>query len=596
MFAPFRNCVMAIFKKSSRMRSSRPFYKRSEFWRRLFPVGLVLLVLGVFGGFWFLSQLGPQDVDYRDVEVAESRSADVAALQQQSDLLEQQFNSILKSREPLQRDIELLKQAFDLQVEYLKGIPSFDAAAELRRDELEKRYQDLLAAQLLADSTAAELEAESAADAGDYAQAGAKYAEAYQLQQQINESMPLSSAYSVGRVARLERRVRFFHAEPLYHQTVQLELAAEAFNVDQNWAAAEESLMAAIAIQDDLNRDYRGMKQASVLRLEQLKAKLSEARAGQSVLEVDRVTNQASAKQALGESLEAASLYQEAARLQAIMNEAHPFSAFASSARLGALQRKKQSMESFELGREIERDNELLIRLLRERRILEATEVLASLRRNLLQMKETFPLSSLNDEELSAKVNYLNFVQSDVRFIQDQVDQNVLPVPDADGVSMLKTEVPQALYELIMGTNPSRDRSGVKPVDSVSWMETQTFCERLSWILGLSVRLPREHEFRQALGPLRYLVLEEYVWSAADAEGAAHVIAQKKPYSSGYYDLLGNLSEWLESSEGLQDESVRHIGGDFQSQLETIFTVPVAEMPRRGRSRTVGFRFVVQGS
>ena len=86
--------------------------------------------------------------------------------------------------------------------------------------------------------------------------------------------------------------------------------------------------------------------------------------------------------------------------------------------------------------------------------------------------------------------------------------------------------MPQALYSLIMGANPSRNQGDTLPVDSVSWNESKDFCERLSWILGKRVRLPTENEFREALGRLRYVVLEKHVWSVADSGGEARPVGK----------------------------------------------------------------------
>lgn len=585
--------LMAMSKKSSRSRSSRPFYKKSRFRRALLPCALVLLVVLVLGGFWLLSQLGPQKVDYDTVRVVADTPLSVKELYTKSQNLELEFDEIVATREPDAKEMEVLKEALDLAQEYERRLSGIDVDAEVRRDELEKRYHNLMSTHLKAESLAAELDAERFAEQGDYAQAATKANEALVLQRSINEEFPRSTATDVGRVAQLERRRQFYQAEPLYQKTIEAEAQSNAFMADRKWAESEQALITAIELQDQLNRDFRGMKQSSALRLQQLRSKLSGIQSGQRAVDIERLSYEADVKQVAGAYLEAASLYQDAARLQEQLNLDHPSSPAASSARVADFLRKKETAESFELGREIERDHLQLIRYLRERQVQAATEVLGSLRRNLEQMKETFPLSALNDDELDAKVRYLYFVQNDLPFIQRQVDQALLPVPGAAGLNMLKTEVPQGLYELVMGANPSRMKSSANPVDSVNWMETRAFCERLSWILGAAVRLPSENEFRQALGPLRYLVLEEYAWGVEDADGAAHAVAQKKPFASGFYDLLGNLSEWLQSDGRTLDQPALHVGGDFQSSLETVFTVPVRELSRRERARNIGFRFVV---
>ena len=210
------------------------------------------------------------------------------------------------------------------------------------------------------------------------------------------------------------------------------------------------------------------------------------------------------------------------------------------------------------------------------------------------QLRVAYPKSSLNDEALQLKVRYLNLVQNKLGFIQDRVYAALLPIDGESEWEILRSEVAQALYSLVMGVNPSRNVGATKPVDSVSWKEAKSFCERLSWIMGKPVRLPTENEFRQSLGQLRYVVLEEHVWSASATDGSAQPVAQKSPFESGCFDLLGNVSEWLESIDRFENEDARHIGGHAQDRLETIFTVPVREAARGERNRLIGFRFVVK--
>jgi hypothetical protein len=582
---------MAIFKKSPRNRMPHETSGVKKFFIGLF---IVLLAVAILFGFWFLSQLGPKDVDFRNfdynIEVPES----VKALQQQSIELEARFEEILALREVQPEDIDVLKEALDKQKEYLAAIPGVDSKGHQRQINLEKRYQDLAAAALRQESLDLEVAAEALEADEDYENARAKYREAYQKQKQINETFPLSSAYNVGRATRLDRQTRYLTAEPLWQRSIALEKESDLLIEAKEWNAAEERLRQAMDLQDKLNREYRGTKQASVARLEGMRVKLVGIRSGQSYVEVQRVARLADERRAADENLEAAALYEEAARLQRQLNEAYRDSPYASSERVSEYRRKSQTAESFKLGLEIEHNHDLMQQLLSERRTYEAADVIAALRRDIKQMEEAFPRSSLNNEDLQLKVRYLNLVQNDLGFIQDRIYDALLPIPELDGWRMLRTEVPQALYALIMGTNPSRNQGDVRPVDSVSWFEAKSFCERLSWILGKPVRLPTENEFRQALGRLRYVVLEDHVWSVSDAAGVPQPVGAKEPYTSGFYDLLGNVSEWLESIDRFETEDARHIGGHAQDRIETIFTVPVREAPRGERSRLTGFRIAVK--
>jgi len=582
---------MVHLKKSL---SSRRSYETSGLKRFMVVLLIVMACLGVLALFWVLSQFGPKEVDYSaptaDVEI----SIEAIALREQSVEVESQFKEVLAMRSPKPQDALLLKRALELQRQYVEALPGYNAEASQRVEDLEEQYQDLSAAYLKVESAASESEAQSLAQDKAYEAARDKYQEAFEKQKAINENFPLSSAYDVGRATRLQRLARYLAAEPLLQQSLNLERQADAFIARNEWESAAVLLQQAIQIQLQLNREYRGTNQASVSRLERLKVKWVGIESGQDYLEIEQVSNLADASRAEGETLKAASLYKEVARLQKQLNKQYPDSPYASSERVAEFQRKSQTAQSVELGLEIEGNHDLLKRLLSERRTYEAAEVIVALRRDIKHMQNAFPRSSLNDEELEVKVRYLNLVQSDLGYIQDRVYDALLPVPGVGGLRMLRTELPQALYAIMMGTNPSRNQGDVNPVDSVSWTEAKSFCERLSWVLGKEVRLPSENEFRQALGRLRYVVLEDHAWSISDANGVAQPIGKKAPFASGFYDLLGNVSEWLESGDRFASEEAHHIGGHAQDRLESIFSVPMRSAPRGERNRLTGFRVVVR--
>ncbi|MEM7791479.1 MAG: SUMF1/EgtB/PvdO family nonheme iron enzyme, partial [Verrucomicrobiota bacterium] len=531
---------------------------------------VVCVCAGILWCFWFLSSLGPQDVDYRDLKDNFKVTDEMREILEESIELEAQFEEILALREPTEEDIQLLQRSLEVLENYLEVIPGYDSDADKRRTNLKKRYQDFAATSLRIESETLENEAIGLAKAEEYEAARAKFNEAFRAQKKINEDFPLSDSQNAGRATRLQRQARYLTAEPLYQRSLELEVVADKHIESQEWSLAEEILSQSIEIQDQLNREYRGTNQASVARLERLKIKLVGIRSGQSFIEIEAISNFADERRAAGENLEAAELYQEAARLQRQLNEAYRDSPYASSDRVSEFLRKSQTSESYELGLEIERNNDELNRLLSERRTYEATEKIILLRRDIRQMLETFPRSSLNNEDIQVKIRYLNLVQSDLGYIQDRIYDALLPIPNIGERKMLRTEVPQALYSLIMGTNPSRNLGDTKPVDSVSWTEAKEFCERLSWIMGKEIRLPTENEYREALGRLRYVVLEDHVWSASNAEGVAQPVGSREPLSSGYHDLLGNVSEWLESIDRFENEDARHIGGHAQDRLEAI--------------------------
>jgi len=115
------------------------------------------------------------------------------------------------------------------------------------------------------------------------------------------------------------------------------------------------------------------------------------------------------------------------------------------------------------------------------------------------------------------------------------------------------TEVTQAQYQAIMGTNPSNFKGATNPVDSVSWNDAADFCKKLSEKTRQAVRLPTEAEWEYAcragsktgfsFGDAEE-ALGDYAWYRANSGDTTHPVGQKKPNAWGLYDMHGNLYEW----------------------------------------------------
>ena len=560
------------------------------------PLLVVVFSLLVLLFFWALSSLGPKRVDYTSLVPALVVSEEVKILKSQSLEMEARFEEILALRDPNFEDLQLLQAAIDYQNQYLDQLPNYSTETTQHLEVLKKRFQEYSSEALIGDSIDYEAKSQKLLDDGDFEAASLALKEAFQIQKTINELYPLSSLANPNRATRLLREVRYLDAEPLARESLEAEKLADSLVSLEEWKKAEQALVKAMQIQERLNSDFRGTKQDSVPRYEQLSRKLEGIRSGQYKLKIIRLSNQADALHVKGETLEAAYMYEEVARMQRKLNEQYPESPDASSEMVSDFERKSQTSQSYEIGLAIEADNARLRKLLGLRRTYEAAEVIVDLRHSIQRLREVFPRSSLNNPELELKIRYLNLIQSDLAYIQDRMYDLLLPIPEVSDWQMMRTETSQALYNLIMGTNPSRNIADLSPVDSVSWKDAKTFCQRLSWIMGCEVRLPTEEEYRLALGRLRYLVLEEHAWGVGDGKTAPRTVASKKATDNGFHDLLGNVSEWLESVNRYETEKADHIGGHIQDRMDVIFTVPMRSMPRVGRNRLTGFRAVIKVS
>lgn len=116
-----------------------------------------------------------------------------------------------------------------------------------------------------------------------------------------------------------------------------------------------------------------------------------------------------------------------------------------------------------------------------------------------------------------------------------------------------KTQVTQALWEAVMGSNPSVFYGDNLPVVFVSWDDCQKFISKLNSLTGQNFRLPTEAEWEYAARGgnkskhYQYsggAKLNDVAWYGNNSGGKTHPVATKNPNELGIHDMSGNVWEW----------------------------------------------------
>ena len=118
-----------------------------------------------------------------------------------------------------------------------------------------------------------------------------------------------------------------------------------------------------------------------------------------------------------------------------------------------------------------------------------------------------------------------------------------------------ETEVTQALWQAVMGSNPSSIKGNSNPVEFVFWNDCQKFIRKLNSLTGRTFRLPTEAEWEFAARGgneskgYKYSgsnSIDNVVWY----DGNSSAVKTKSPNELGIYDMSGNVYEWCQDWYG----------------------------------------------
>jgi formylglycine-generating enzyme required for sulfatase activity len=125
-----------------------------------------------------------------------------------------------------------------------------------------------------------------------------------------------------------------------------------------------------------------------------------------------------------------------------------------------------------------------------------------------------------------------------------------------------KTEVTQAQWEALMGSNPSNFKGADRPVEQVSWNDAIEFCRKLAERERSAGRLPEGYEYTLPTdAQWEYACragttgdyagnLDAMAWYESNSGSQTHAVSAKQPNAWGLYDMHGNVWEWCRDWKG----------------------------------------------
>ena len=173
-----------------------------------------------------------------------------------------------------------------------------------------------------------------------------------------------------------------------------------------------------------------------------------------------------------------------------------------------------------------------------------------------------------------------------------------------------ETEVTQALWEVVMHKNRSKQKGADMPVEYVTYEQIQEFIVRLNKMSGRHFRLPTEAEWEYAARGGRWS--KGYLYAGSDnPDEVAYTltndfddhhkqVAQLKPNELGLYDMSGNVWEfcedWYRKTPTSKPSGNFHVmrGGSYDCDARYSRVTNRFMYDQRRRRMEVGFRLVME--
>lgn len=562
--------------------------ENTEIWPKIRIAVIFLIMVGLIlsGSYLYTSN---NRVKTTRVETNQKKKEELEELKKTSEKKEAAFEEIKFKKDTLtEDDINLLAEAVKAQEDYVSktgGLSSDNG----RYEGLRKKYHIINAEVLRQESRKAE-EAATLIQESNPAEAKSLLRKALTAERKIETQWVYSGLVDKGKIARLDTRLRRLEAIPIWEKTRQLEAQAENYFKEEKINLAADTISESIQLESIFLENYRDVLNTEFNRIVRLTKRKNTYFSYPLYKELLILEDQARAAESEKNWEEATVGWDKAtAQLKKIIEE-FPLSEYADRGRAEAIEKKRNIARATPLVIKLQFQVEELRKNIREGQFEGIPENAKNLLNESKKIERNNPGVLTEDNPMVKELTYLNGHGGTLKIINNALSGLLVDHPKTPKNKLLKQEVTQSLYEAIIGKNPSAVVRGNLPVESVNYNDTQTFCEQLGWITARKIRLPTPEEFKQAVGDTEKTKILGRSWLFDNTDGiTTRNVATAPANEFGFYDLIGNVEEWVQASSQ-DDESSTIMGGSVNWVYKP--ETPSRRALKRERSRTLGFRII----
>ena len=559
-------------------------------------VAMVLAVLLFFAGMIIVSKFRPgideEQLSKNELNVGDPfKNPKLIRLRAEVESIIGQFDGSPDGMEEMQA----LERAIALQREVI-SLRGSEVAPKADLDKLEElltMYDVDMGRFLIAQSERLEEEAVAQMEMRQYEDAIQTLEKARNLQEEVDQQYPRSTDRNPTRLHRLSSQILSWQTKPLADEADRLKREAFSLVESGRFEEARDSIQKALEKQQALNESFRSSRSASMARMREFEDAWKQVQVAEDASLVQSITQEARSALSTEQNSLSIARAEEAAIIQQKIMDRFPGLEAANPEILREISRMKDTAESLPAFKELNALKDSVREMLRTRDMGPFKNKASEWTRATQAFIREFPNSEFSDKLNREEVEYLHENREDIPGILETVYANLLPIEGFKDKMLYRTEIPQSLFFQVTKQNPSVKKDPALPVDSVTWEETRDFLNKLSWIVAHPVSLPTLDQFRAAIGQMDPGEIRASAWSSENTSREIQPVGTSKPSKSGFYDLAGNVAEWLSGSESNLTGRAIAVGGSARDNSARLTTIPEESRSRTERNRFVGFRFVV---